>query len=100
MLDSRRILFLNDTAGGFTASVGIINSDGRGRRVLYRGGCCIGPYSRPIWSPNGMKIAVSAVSPKGIGIIVMDADGHVLQTIDSRTDAPADVTWQSVAPRH
>jgi len=98
--DGRHIVFLSDTAHLFAVSVWIMNSDGRSRRLLYRAGCCVGPYSRPIWSPDGREIAVNAASPRGSGVVVMDADGDVLRTVHSPADAPADLTWQSVAPRH
>jgi len=98
--DGRHIAFLSDIDDSFAASVWIVNSNGRSRRLLYRGGCCIGPYSRPTWSPDGREIAVNAASPEGSGTVVMDANGEVLRTVHSPADAPADLTWQSVAPRH
>lgn len=101
--DGRRIVFLTTpgTTARYRAAIWVINSNGTGRRLLYRSACCIGTWGRPIWSPDGRYVAfgvgVSSTSaPYDLsrsGIFFVRADGSGLRRVAT---APTEAAWQRV----
>jgi Tol biopolymer transport system component len=93
--DGRRILFVRGT--GYNTSpmrgaIWIVNSDGSGEHLL------ASPpegttFTRPVWSPDGKRIA--AATGLGGDIWVMDADGTDRARV---TDDGANNTWPSWSP--
>ncbi|MFZ1881611.1 MAG: hypothetical protein WAU41_15810 [Gaiellaceae bacterium] len=79
--DGRTLVYFSTpgTRAHFVAEVWTINSDGSGKRRLYRSACCVGLWAAPIWSPDGRQIAFSASSAGGT--FVMNADGSRLHRV-------------------
>ena len=79
--DGRTLVYFSTpgTRAHFVAEVWTINSDGSGKRRLYRSACCVGLWAAPIWSPDGRQIAFSADSAGGT--FVMNADGSRLHRV-------------------
>ena len=95
--DGRRLLFLKirgwTADEPFRAEIWTMNPDGSDRRRLYRSRWAHGVQTKPIWSPDGRKIAFSVDSyPKGT--FVINADGTGLKRI-APTVFP-ELSWQPV----
>jgi TolB protein len=90
--DGRQILYFY-TPGSpnqFRGQVWSMRADGSDRVLLYNGGCCVGEWSPPIWSPDGSRIVISGVTENS-GIVVMDARGQRRRKL---LDLPSAVAWQ------
>jgi Tol biopolymer transport system component len=81
--DGRKLAYFMTpgTPAHFVAEVWTINSDGSGKRRLYRSACCVGFWAAPVWSPDGRQIAFSASSAGGT--FVMNADGSRLHRVST-----------------
>jgi hypothetical protein len=70
--------------------------DGTEKKRLYRGPCCISTWSKPMWSADGTRVAISASrGPRyevwAGGTFVVNSDGTRLRKL---TPLPADLAWQ------
>jgi hypothetical protein len=72
--DGTRIVF--QCMSGDTSNVCLVNADGSGYTQLTHWTKDDGAADRPVWSPDGQKIAVSGGGgPGGQALVVMNADG-------------------------
>ena len=79
----RRIPSGDNGNGGFDADLWVSNTDGTGRRRIFRQRCCIDTSPRAIWSPDGNRIAVAAGGGPDAGFYVVNADGTRLRRLVS-----------------
>jgi Tol biopolymer transport system component len=90
--DGTKLAFFN-TPGGpgqFMAEVWTMTADGSEKRRLYHSACCVGSWSRPVWSPDGRKIAFAADSADGSFVVA--ADGTGLRRLS--TASANGISWQ------
>jgi Tol biopolymer transport system component len=90
--DGKHILFFStpNVGIGFVAEVWVMRSDGSGRRRLYRGGCCVGVWSPPIWSPDGTQVAFT---DSGTEIHLADTKGLHRHELAGYAEA---IAWQPI----
>jgi Tol biopolymer transport system component len=108
--DGRRILFFSTVGNsdGYEYKVGVMNADGSQQNSLYHSVCCLAGWDRPIWSPDGKRIAFGVVletkSRPGVflanetqsGIFVIHADGSKLRRVLRSSRAGTQLAWQPI----
>jgi Tol biopolymer transport system component len=101
--DGSRILYFTTPHEklGYRAEVWTMKPNGTDTTRLYRGSCCIGTWSKPVWSADGTRVALSASrGPRyevwAGGTFVVDSDGTGLRKL---TQLPADLAWQPTHQR-
>lgn len=89
--NGKRILYFSTpgTPAHYTPEVWSMSPTGADRERLYRGSCCVGTWTRPIWSPDGAKVAFAW----NADAIVMNADGSHQRTL---ARFASDLAWQPV----
>lgn len=86
--DSTKLAFCSN--GGLN----LINVDGSGETVLFKN---LSTYeSRPLWSPDGSKIAFLLTQDDKIDLYVINPDGTGLQNLSNSQEVEKDPVW---APR-
>jgi Tol biopolymer transport system component len=101
--DGSRVLYFATPAepGGYRAEVWTVKPDGADKKRLYRGTCCISTWSKPVWSADGTRVALSASRGPRYevwtgGTFVVDSDGTRLRKL---TQLPAELAWQPTQER-
>ena len=91
--DGTQFLFIRDVSGTTKALV-VANIDGSGMRTLAEGTYASELDSSPFdWSPNGTRIAVTALHGGSRGLTILATDGSAPTTFDLGMEV-FDVTWR------